>query len=227
MQTEIEAVSTLRIQPKQDSLWMLASLCAIALVGLGGRIHGELSNRWGVATDVIALGERLRQVPLELGDWRAREDKELSESTISLLECKGYLNRSYVHQGTGEVIAVAVMFGPKGPIAVHTPEVCYSSREVQQNEKRQAVSADYDGKENHFWKLSFSTNTLEKGKLSVMYAWSDGGAWQASEAPRFWATDYLYKIQTAAQGLGGKETSTDEFLRVFLPELRKQMDVAG
>ena len=206
---------------------MLASLTAILLVGLGGWIHGELANRWGVSTDVIALGERLRQVPLELGSWRSHGDKELSESTLTLLECKGYLNRSYVHQGTGEVVTVAVMFGPKGPIAVHTPEVCYSSQNVQPNEKREAVSNDFDGEQNQFWKLSFSTNTLEKGKLNVMYAWSDGGAWQASESPRFWRTNYLYKIQTAAQGLGVKEASTDEFFRFFLPELRKQMSVAG
>ncbi len=229
MPTEIEAVSKARMdrRPMHDTHWIFASLCAIGLVGLGGWIHGELANRWGVGTDVIALGERLRQVPLELGAWRAHADEELSESTLSLLECKGYLKRSYVHQGTGEVVSVAVMFGPKGPIAVHTPEICYSSRDVQQNEKRQAVAMDYDGKENHFWKLSFLKNTLDKGKLSVMYAWSDGGAWQASEAPRFWRTNYLYKIQTAAQGLGVKEASTNEFFRVFLPELRKQMSVAS
>lgn len=204
---------------------MLASLSAIALVGLGGWINGHLANRWGVATNVIELGERLRNVPLELGAWRAQADVKLAESTLSLLECKGYLNRSYVHQGTGEVVSIAVMFGPKGPIAVHTPEVCYSSRDVQPNEQRQAVSMDYDGEENRFWKLSFTKNTLEKGKLNVVYAWSDGGAWQAAEAPRFWRTNYLYKIQAATQALGTKEDSTNDFFQAFLPELRKHMSV--
>ena len=229
MSPQIEAVAKEPItrSPIQDRRWILASLFAISLVGLGGWLHGELANRWGVGTDVIALGERLRQVPLELGSWRSHGDDDLSATTLSLLECKGYLNRAYVHQGTGEVVSVAVMFGPKGPIAVHTPEVCYSSRDVQPNEKREAVPMDYDGEENHFWKLSFSKNTLDKGKLSVMYAWSDGGAWQASEAPRFWRTNYLYKIQTATQGLGVKDSSTNEFFRAFLPELRKQMSISS
>jgi hypothetical protein len=45
----------------------------------------------------------------------------------------------------------------------------------------------------------------------------------AAENPRFWRTDYLYKIQTAS-GLGkGNVAATNRFLQDFLPEIRKIM----
>ena len=116
-----------------------------------------------------------------------------------------------------------VIYGPKGPVAVHTPEVCYSARAVNQTSSREAVGFDLDGEPGELWKLAFETNTFDKRKMSVYYGWSDGGAWTAAKNPRFWRTDYLYKIQTACQSSGNKEDSTDEFFKVFLPEVRKQM----
>jgi hypothetical protein len=71
--------------------------------------------------------------------------------------------------------------------------------------------------------LIFTSNDVEKSKLHVTYGWSDGGPWLAAENPRFWRTDYLYKIQTAS-GLGkGNVAATNRFLQDFLPEIRKIM----
>ena len=211
------------VSPAAHKTWLLAVVSSLALILAGGVLHGQLSNRWGIPVDVMELGSRLQLVPTELGPWKAGSDLELPKSTLTLLECKGYLHRTYVHQGTGEVINVAVTFGPKGPIAVHTPEVCYSSRDVKQTNERTAVPMEYDGFKNTFWTLGFQAKTIDKAKLSVAYAWSDGGDWVAAERPRFWQTDYLYKIQTATHAIGAKEDSTSDFMRVFLPELRKQM----
>lgn len=203
--------------------WFFGVTAAAALVCLGGVLHGYYSNRWGVPVNVQKIGESLSMAPLEFGDWVAEGDKDLSEAVSSLLECKGSLNRVYVNRTTGEVVSVAILFGPKGPIAVHTPEICYSSREVRATGGRKAVENQFDGLPNHLWSLMFESNNIEKSKLSVRYAWSDGGEWVAAEAPRFWRTDYLYKLQTAAPiGASGKDP-TDDFLRAFLPELRKHL----
>jgi hypothetical protein len=204
--------------------WFLGIGCAMALILLGGVAHGVLSNRWGVSENIQALGSQLNSIPMEIGPWQCAEESKLEDRTIyGILEASGYISRTYVHQSTSEAITVFLVFGPKGPIAVHTPEICYSARDVTQTSERQAVPADYDGKDGQLWKLGFETNSIDKRKMNVYYGWSDGRAWQAAQSPRFWRADYLYKIQTSCQAVGKKEDSTDEFLKVFLPEVRKVM----
>lgn len=205
------------------NLWLIGAAMSIGLVILGGILQGSLSNRWGVSENVKEIGGRLSTIPLQLGVWQADKNQEIDELSLKLLECEGYILRTYVHQSTGEKVNVAVFFGPKGPIAVHTPEVCYSSKNVVPTSERVAKSNDYDGMNNEIWRLGFVTPGIERDKLNVAYAWSDGGAWTAAVNPRFWRTDYLYKIQTATPVIGNKQDTTDEFFRAFLPELRKVM----
>ena len=203
--------------------WLVGVGSAIALLVLGGVAHGLLSNRWGVAQDIVTLGQKLSQVPTEIGPWKCTQDSKLDDDVEKMLEAKGHISRLYTHQTTGETINVFVVFGPKGPIAVHTPEVCYSARAVTQTSDRTATPVEPEFKDGALWKLSFKTNTVDERKMNVFYGWSEGGPWQAAANPRFWRTDYLYKIQTSCQATGNKEDSTDEFFKLFLPELRKQM----
>jgi len=203
--------------------WFIGMSCALAMVLLGGVAHGVLSNRWGVSEDIQALGNQLRSIPMEIGPWKCEEEGKLDDKVAETLEVKGYISRVYVHQATGELVNVFMVFGPKGPIAVHTPEVCYSARAVTQTSDRQAVPCDYDGKDGTIWKLGFETNSIDKRKMSVYYGWTEGGPWQAANSPRFWRTDFLYKIQTSCQATGKKEDSTDEFFKAFMPEARKVM----
>jgi len=203
--------------------WFIGIASALAIVLLGGVAHGVLSNRWGVAQNIQQLGQQVRTIPMELGPWKCNEELELDKNVVEMLEASGYLSRVYVHQATGESVNVFLVFGPKGPIAVHTPEVCYSARAVTQTSERQSIPCDYDGTDGNVWKLSFETNSIDKRKMSVCYGWSDGGPWQAAKSPRFWRTDFLYKVQTSCLSTGKKEDSTDEFFKVFMPEVRKIM----
>jgi len=204
--------------------WFLGIASALALILLGGVGHGVLSNRWGVAEDIQSLGKQLNSIPMELGPWKCDEEGKLEDRVVfGILEATGYLSRVYVHQATGEAVNVFLVFGPKGPIAVHTPEICYSARAVTQTSERQAVDCSYDGMDGSLWKLGFESNSIDKRKMSVYYGWTDGGPWQAAASPRFWRTDFLYKIQTSCSATGKKEDSTDEFFKVFLPEVRKVM----
>lgn len=203
--------------------WFFGIASALSLLLLGGVAHGVLSNRWGVAEDIQAMGKQLSSIPMEIGPWKCEEEGKLDDRVVNILEANGYISRVYVHQATGEAVNVFLVFGPKGPIAVHTPEVCYSSRAVSQTSERQSVPCDYDGKEGTIWKLGFETNTIDKQSMNVYYGWTDGGPWQAANSPRFWRTDFLYKIQTSCQATGKKEDSTDEFFKAFLPEARKVM----
>jgi hypothetical protein len=202
---------------------MVAATVGLTLILVGGVAHGLMSNRWGVPVDQQARGQQLREIPLVIGPWEATEDKEMAESTIALLECQGYINRIYVHQLTGEAVSVAVLFGPKGPIAVHTPEVCYSSRDYTQKKERQPTAIDAEGVTAELWNLDFEANNIEKSRMTVYYGWSDGQGWQAAERPRFWRTDYLYKVQTSCQPSGAGGDPTLDFLSHFLPALQQQL----
>jgi len=203
--------------------WILGAVVSLALIAVGGLLQGSMSNRWGVSKKYTEIGQKLREVPLTIGNWVATEEQTMDAVALKTLECEGYILRNYVHQSTGESINVAVLFGPKGPIAVHTPEICFSSVNLQATSLRAPQKFDFDGEQNTFWRLGFVSSSIEKTKLNVSYAWSDGGPWVASEQPRFWRTDYLYKIQTAARVLNPKQDSTEEFFRSFLPELRECM----
>ena len=208
---------------KELQKWFIGVGTAIALLVFGSVSHGLLSNRWGIPEDIVSLGKKLTEIPTEIGPWKCTQDSKLEENVEKMLEAKGYISRLYTHQTTGESVNVFVVFGPKGPIAVHTPEVCYSARAVTQISERTSTPVEPEFKEGNLWKLAFETNTVDKRKMNVFYGWSEGGVWQAAANPRFWRTDYLYKIQTSCQATGKKEDSTDEFFKLFLPELRKQM----
>jgi len=105
-------------------------LLVAGLTLASGMIHGRLTNRWGPPTAMLAAAERLKGVPTECGDWRRMEkDLEMDETTINMLELEGWINRTYLHQPTGQTVHVAVLLGPPGRISVHTPEICFSSRD--------------------------------------------------------------------------------------------------
>lgn len=172
----------------------------VTLVLLSGVVYGHYSRRWGTPPDLAAAAKRLESFPTEIGDWRSQSDHELSNSVQQMLECAGYVSRTYVNLKTGNAVTMAVLVGPPGPIAVHTPEICYSSRDYSIDGQREAIRfADGDSPPDYFWNTQFQTRDVFADRLSVYYAWSDGDKWIASRSPRFEfaASPCLYKIQLA------------------------------
>jgi hypothetical protein len=118
------------------------------------------------------------------------------------------------------------MLGPPGPISVHTPEVCFSSRNFRINEARELVElATTPDRTDAFWSLTFDARDAGQERLRVYYAWTTGRPWQASGSPRFQFSGQpcLYKIQLScpAPVSGGSETSDScrRFLEAFVPVL--------
>lgn len=174
---------------------------AIALTLVTGLVHGRLSQRWGPAPDLLAAAKRLESFPQQFGDWQLLKQEPIDESTIEMLSCVGYVNREYVNRKTGETVWIAIMLGPAGPIAVHTPEVCYSSRAYTIHEPRKRISlSDPAGHAHSFWSLAFRTNTPTTDQLRVCYAWYGKEGWEASKSPRFefGGLPLLYKVQVAS-----------------------------
>lgn len=198
---------------------------AIAMIATltisSGLLHGYLDNRWEVGPDLQAIGRRLPALPEQCGPWTSVSDQELDPSAQELLRCEGYLVRDYWKPETGERVSVAVLFGPRGPIAVHTPEVCYRSAGTEPIGERTAETINTEGVEDELWHIQFGRPNSPDPTLDVWYAWSDGGPWQASEHPRFWLAHHLYKIQLAGSPAAeGGELPCRDFLTSFLPVVR-------
>ncbi|QDS96371.1 hypothetical protein FF011L_51790 [Roseimaritima multifibrata] len=198
-----------------------ALIVVVGAILISGIVHGYLDGRWVDQVDVQALGSELNQLPEKCGDWELVAETDLESNAADLLQCYGSTVREYVQPATGQRVNLAVLFGPRGPIAVHTPEVCYSSKGTEPaGDRVQAAIAGSD----RFWKTQFKQRGANQNHLEVWYGWSDGGAWQAVDYPRVWMTDRLYKIQVASalnQETG--ESPINDFLQDFLPELKSKM----
>ncbi|MCC6493246.1 MAG: exosortase-associated EpsI family protein [Pirellulales bacterium] len=179
---------------------IVACAAGVAIVLATGAVYGHFSNRWGTPADLSAAGAHLKSLPAQLGDWRLQEESEISPSTVKMLQCAGYVNRNYVNVQTGDAVSLAIIVGPPGPTAVHTPEICYSSRNFTLTGDREKTRiASQTGDAHTAWKTSFESKSAFGDRLHVYYAWSDGGRWSASNSPRFEfaASPRLFKLQLA------------------------------
>ena len=149
----------------------LLIVSAIGLTLAGGILHGRLSHRWGPSDQAEAAGRRLAEFPDQVGDWTTRDRSELSTRTVDMLQCTGYVNRTYINHATGEIVNLAVVVGPPGSISVHVPELCYNSTYYKTVQKRRAVKArDAAGENVESWAMTFESTRVDKTTLRVHMA---------------------------------------------------------
>ena len=193
-------LQSFKSRPNSVRRW-IALAVAVLITLTGGILYGNYSQRWNSSAEMRSAAIHLGSFPREVGSWKAVEDSPIEESALQMLECEGHLNRRYVNGETGKSLQLAIMLGPPGPIAVHTPEICYSSRAYEQTDERaEAVLEASSGKRHSFWKVDFTTRNAMADDLRVYYAWSTGAKWQASDSPRFEfaGAPLLYKLQLAS-----------------------------
>jgi Protein of unknown function (DUF3485) len=198
-----------------------ATVAFIALLALtSGLAHGLLDGRWQSRPDLKQRGAKLSKLPEQLGDWTVLGELEMPEKVQEVLRCYGYNYRTYRNAKTGAQVTLAILFGPRGPIAVHTPDICFSSSGVEAEAARERVNFDIAGSYQSFWNIKFKSKLDGQPSTDVYYAWSDGGPWMAAEEPRYWPTFELFKIQLAGQVFDSKQSSgCREFLELFLPNI--------
>ncbi len=209
----------------------LVVVTAVVMVTIAaGALHGHLEHRWGSPHDLEVLATQLEQLPTNVGSWRLENSAEISPDVQEMLRCAGYVNRTYVHHSTGATARVAVLLGPTTPIAIHTPEICFSSRASVIHKPRQRVTIEAsDGQKNELWHLVFRPSSGVPDDMHVFYAWSRGEDWIAPESQRleFVGAPWLYKIQLAIRTpedapTDGQAVGSD-FLARFLPALHQAM----
>jgi hypothetical protein len=213
--------------------FLLCSLVLLAGTVAGGWYHGQTNNRWGVKPDERVAGDRLKtMLPQNVGNWKYVDKREFSEDVENMLQCKAYLNHIYENQQTGDVVTVAVLVGPHGPVAVHTPEICYSSRDysIAAGREKKTIKTK-DGREHSLWQLLLEPRTADLLPQTVVYGWSTGTTWEAAEHPRFsyGGTSHLYKVQAAVLSPAkiADYDPAEDFLSSFLSELQSKLVEGG
>jgi hypothetical protein len=208
----------------------LGIILVVALTVASAVVQGRMSNRWGPSEDMLTAGKQLETIPTQFGDWRVLSSQAMSEEARNELEPAGYIYSTYRNQKTGETINMTLFVGPTGPTAVHTPEICYSSRAHKQLAPRETVTLpDKAGGDDKFWSLTFRSTGVDGEMLQVYYAWSTGDHWLAAGNPRFSLAGqpYLYKIQLAGKlPLFADLKNNDpcrNFLRDFIPVARPHL----
>lgn len=195
----------------------------LALTLLSGVVHGYLDGRWAVQSDKIAVGSQLQDLPKSFGDWTLVEEGDLAEGALKQLRCYGSVNNVYRHEPTKTLVNAAIMYGPRGPIAVHTPEVCYSSEGTKQARQRTAETVKTKDRDDQFWSVEFTRNDDPDSSFEVWYGWSSGDGWVAAEHPRFWLTEDLYKIQLSGPLTQSSFSPCESFLAALLPHLEQHI----
>lgn len=184
--------------PTGKRSFALAAVAAVLVMTTGGAIYGRLTQRWGAPPRMKEAGAHLLTFPKTLGDWELQADVPVEESVANLLACDTFVNRNYVNRKTGDRVNLSLFVGPAGPTAVHTPEVCLSSRDYTLQAKRKKESIPLAaGAADEFWGVTFDSKRVGGAPLRVYYAWLADQGWEAPEYPRFeyGAAPMLYKIQ--------------------------------
>ena len=195
----------------------------IGLTLLSAVVHGSLDGRWSAATDLKAQGAELASLPDKCGDWEVVSKPELDQGAMDMLRCFGADQRVYRNEKTDALVNVAIFFGPRGPIAVHTPEVCYDSVGTEQKRERRVETVSTATRQHELWSVEFASKDNPTDQFEVWYAWSDGDNFDASKHPRFWMTDNLYKIQLSGPVAEGTNQPIQDFLKHFLAQLETKI----
>lgn len=213
----------------QRLLFPLAIVLIAGLTIFSGVLHGRMSNRFGPSPETLAAAGKLAEIPQQFGDWRMQSSEELDKASRDELQPAGYFVRTYENRQTGDVVAVTLLLGRPGPISVHTPEVCYGSRNYEtRSERKQVAIRNSAGAADEFWALDYKVNDVRGDLLRVYYAWSAGDRWTAPKDARFWSVGmpHLYKIQLSGLLPPGttdlkSEDPCRKFLQDFVPAAKK------
>ena len=218
--------------------WLFAGTAALALVATG-IVHGFWTDRWTASVDTNEAAVRLNVIPLVIGDWEGEEiDLKPGQAGAGVAGC---VQRRYFNRHLGATVVLAVVNGRPGPVATHTPEVCYGASGYRVGQRAAVqVPLDTKGPSAQFWTAdAVRTKVTEETKLRLFWAWNGGEGWVASrdarqQFPRF-RHPVLHKLYVLRDVSGiskaARADSKDEpcliFLQALLPALDRVLFSAG
>jgi hypothetical protein len=204
---------------------------ALAVVVSAGLLHGFRTDRWSTPSGADAVSAQLDSIPMAIGDW-VGEPLELTARARSRAEIQSYVLRRYVQQRTGTEVSMMLVCGRGGPIAVHTPEVCFpgAGYQITGGSKRHEVALPSAGAPSEFWVSKFRKGEGGVAEhMLIFWSWNATGAWQAPDNPRLSLAHHsrLFKLYVCRQAAVldqplERDPATD-FLNRLMPQVEKAL----
>lgn len=193
-----------------------------------GWFHGRIVDRWGDSHEMNQAVARLQNLKTSFGDWTS-QPIEINPRHLEVAEVTGYIQRLYVNRTSGERISILLICGRPGPIAVHSPDVCYQGAGYKMGPKSiQTLAATATSRPLEFWAARFAKDQ-DPTSLHILWSWSDGGRWIAPDNPRlvFYRSKVLYKLYIVHETKSHDGPVVDEaiqsFVIDFFPALQQMM----
>ncbi|MFL5339176.1 MAG: exosortase-associated EpsI family protein [Gemmataceae bacterium] len=206
-------------------------IAVFAVMALGAGIwRGGDVNGSGTSAELDAACRRLADVPSALGEWRGELDP-LDGEDLRRGSIKGHVSYRFRNVITGERVSMVIVCGRPGPIAVHTPEICYGGAgfEAFGERYRKEIAVDRDRK-FAVWAMRFKPPSTSSGApIEVNWGWNGGDGWLAPDSARLTLAKYpalykLYVVRTVpALATEQRNDPSVSFLQTFLPELEKAL----
>lgn len=210
-------------------------LIAIVLTGAIGFAHRAFSSG-GLNDGVTISQEKIDELPAEIGTWTLTGREAIGGTALDLLQCQASGNLAYQNPVDDAKVVVTLMSGPAGPLAAHTPEVCYSSKAyVIQSDTELLELSINDGTKPQLRVVNLVPRNDNHQPLTVVYGWHDGTDWRAP--PPMWSrweyggTKSLVKIQVAIATDGNSSVAStanrreqvEKFLQTLLPVINQHL----
>jgi hypothetical protein len=201
-------------------------LAAAAILIASGLVHGFWADRWTTSSLLQEAALRVERVPLDCGDWKA-QPLDVDPAPFLQAGAQQFWTRSYASARKKTALLVILMCGRAGRMAVHTPEVCYRGAGYELSETPAPVTVQDLGGQSlgTFWTARFNKDSRGASGLRLYWSWNAGTTWQAAQNPRwdFGGEPFLYKLYLSQDAPAATEAAQD-FLRQFLPELRRTLE---
>jgi len=203
--------------------YLPASLCCLLLIA-SGVAAGLYTNRWASPADFGPIQARMDAVPTSLGTWVSRPAPSDQEA-LDRAGIRAHLSREYRDTRTGRTITVLLVAGKPGPIAVHTPDVCFQGAGYEQSNDQSSVDVGPAGA--RFWNATFvKPGAAVQSRECVFWGWNAGDGWEAPEhrtvRMKFALRPTLYKMYLVTDSPPPGKTSTElwgDFADRLFPEL--------
>jgi hypothetical protein len=214
----------------------LIAACFLTLFVLGVTtyLQGMATERWtnhNDSAELTAMAEKMKNVPVEVGEWEGRivPNTDESEAAYQKARVKAHVDIDFRHTRTGEVMRVTLVCGHRRHVSRHTPDQCMIGAGFEPVDENLTFSAAtdigvVDGRTMQFVKRG------EQGVVNqrMVWTWSRDGRWVGPAVDNrvaLSAHPAWYKLYITMPVSGSKTKSNPDdmkpFVKDFMPALTK------
>jgi hypothetical protein len=207
---------------------------AVVLIGFTAVVQGIWTERWGEFPELEIYASRLKDVPMQIGDWIGEEVPETptSRRILDYAGAVGSLARNY-RNDRNQQVQVFIVCGRFDDVFAHTPDRCYPAAGFESGGDITQYSVEI-GSEVAEFKTSTYLKSEPSGNqnLRIYWTFNANGPWIAPEQHRleFAGARAIYKLYVVVPSSGGEipvdRNAAIDFIHLLIPELNEVFEPA-